>query len=228
VQWLQERGVSIWDEWADEEGDLGHIYGYQWRHWPVYDHKTVAEYGRQCFANGGIDGNGHLPKLNPTYIDQIADLLDGLRNNPTGRRHVVSAWNVGDLPNMRLPPCHMFFQCYVRQNGKGQFLDLQMYQRSADWFLGVPFNIASYALLTMLLAHHSRMIPGRLIMDFGDAHIYTNHLEQATTQLLRTPDESQFPQMEIRHHNWFNDYSLEDFVLTGYKPQPAIWAPISV
>lgn len=215
VQWLQERGVSIWDEWADEEGDLGHIYGYQWRKWPSYQvqssHPTVVK---------GI----MMKPFKEVGIDQIDTLIEGLLDNPSGRRHIVSAWNVSDIENMALPPCHMFFQCYVRDD---VYLDLSMYQRSADWFLGVPFNIASYAILTHLLAYQIDRIPGKLIMNFGDAHIYYNHLQQAELQLSREPDEKQRPQIHINHHKSLLDYVYEDFGVEGYDPMPHIAAPIS-
>ena len=159
AKWLQERGVRIWNEWADPDGDLGHIYGYQWRSWPDY--------------NGG-------------HIDQIAQAVEQIKNNPDSRRIIVNAWNVGDLSNMNLPPCHMFFQFYV---AKGK-LSLQMYQRSADTFLGVPFNIASYALLLQMMAQVCGLEAGELIHTTGDTHLYLNHLEQAKLQLTRTPRQA--------------------------------------
>ena len=211
VQWLQERGVTIWDEWAKPNGDLGHIYGYQWRKWPKFTPMKAHDQDAEDweFARG--------------HIDQIEILLDGLINNPYGRRHIVSAWNVSDLGNMQLPPCHMFFQCYVQS---GQFLNLSMYQRSADWFLGVPFNIASYAILAHLIARHAGLKPGNLIMNFGDAHLYLNHIEQAKLQLSREPKE--LPNMMISHHDLWLDYDLADFTLEGYEAHPHIKAPISV
>lgn len=196
VNYLHDHNVSIWDEWADPDGDLGHIYGYQWRSWPDY--------------KGG-------------HIDQIAKALDDIRHNPDSRRIIVSAWNVADLDNMNLPPCHAFFQFYVA-DGK---LSCQLYQRSADTFLGVPFNIASYALLTMMMAQCANLLPGEFIHTLGDTHIYLNHLDQVREQLSRKPRT--LPVMtldpEVRD---INDFKYEDFTLTGYDPWPVIKAPISV
>ena len=196
IKYLNDNKVTIWDEWADETGNLGHIYGYQWRSWPAPDGK---------------------------HIDQITELVSSLKNNPDSRRHIVSAWNVGDLPNMALPPCHALFQLYVA-NGK---LSCQLYQRSADVFLGVPFNIASYALLTMMLAQVTDLQPGEFIHTLGDAHLYSNHLEQAELQLTREPRA--LPTMSINPSvkNIF-DFKYEDFNLTGYDPHPPIKADISV
>lgn len=196
VRWLQQRGVSIWDEWADPDGSLGHIYGYQWRSWPDYD--------------GGS-------------IDQIKLAVDTIRNNPDSRRIIVSAWNVADLDRMNLPPCHAFFQFYV-SDGK---LSCQLYQRSADCFLGVPFNIASYALLTMMMAQVCGLRPGDFIHTLGDAHIYSNHLEQVNLQLQREP--RQLPRMIINPEvKSIFDFTYEDFHLEGYDPYPAIKAPVAV
>ncbi len=196
ARWLQERGVRIWNEWADPDGDLGHIYGYQWRSWPAPD-------GR--------------------HIDQIAEAVRQIRETPDSRRIIVSAWNVGELDRMNLPPCHAFFQFYVA-DGK---LSLQLYQRSADCFLGVPFNIASYALLTMMMAQVTGLRPGEFIHTLGDAHIYLNHLEQVHTQLGREPRP--LPRMilnpEVTDIFGF-DYS--DFRLEGYEPWPAIRGEVSV
>lgn len=197
AHWLQERGVRIWNEWADPEtGDLGHIYGYQWRSWPDY--------------NGG-------------FIDQIQNAVDTIKNDPNCRRIIVSAWNVADLPNMNLPPCHAFFQFYVA-NGK---LSLQLYQRSADTFLGVPFNIASYALLCMMMAQVCGLEPGDFIHTTGDTHIYLNHMEQIHEQLSRTPRP--LPRMILNPDvkNIF-DFKYEDFQLEGYDPWPAIKGVVSV
>ena len=197
VKYLQENGVRIWNEWADPEtGDLGHIYGYQWRSWPDY--------------KGGS-------------IDQISEVIKEIKENPGSRRLIVSAWNVGDLGNMNLPPCHAFFQFYV-SNGK---LSCQLYQRSADCFLGVPFNIASYALLTMMVAQVCDLEPGEFIHTLGDAHIYLNHLEQVHTQLSREPKE--LPTMTINSEvkNIFN-FEYSDFTLTEYDPWPAIKGKVSV
>lgn len=196
VRYLQENGVRIWNEWADENGELGHIYGYQWRSWPDY--------------NGG-------------HIDQITKAIDDIKNNPDSRRIIVSAWNVSDLDNMNLPPCHAFFQFYVA-NGR---LSLQLYQRSADTFLGVPFNIASYALLLMMMAQVTGLQPGEFIHTLGDTHLYLNHLDQAREQTTREPRP--LPRMIINPDvkNIF-DFKYEDFTLTDYNPHPHIKAPISV
>ena len=196
AKWLQERGVRIWNEWADPDGDLGHIYGYQWRSWPDY--------------NGG-------------HIDQIAQAVDQIKNNPDSRRIIVNAWNVGDLSNMNLPPCHMFFQFYV---AKGK-LSLQMYQRSADTFLGVPFNIASYALLLQMMAQVCGLEAGELIHTTGDTHLYLNHLEQAKLQLTRTPRP--LPKMHLNPDvKSIFDFLYEDFTLTDYNPYDHIKATVSV
>ena len=197
AKWLQERGVRIWNEWADPEtGDVGHIYGYQWRSWPDYD--------------GG-------------HIDQIKQVVEQIKNNPNSRRLIVSAWNVADIKNMNLPPCHILFQFYVA-NGK---LSCQLYQRSADTFLGVPFNIASYALLTMMMAQVCDLKPGDFVYTTGDTHLYLNHIEQAKLQLSRDPRP--LPKMKINADvkNIF-DFRYEDFVLTDYDPHPHIKATVSV
>lgn len=196
VRYLQENGVRIWNEWADENGDLGHIYGYQWRSWPDY--------------NGG-------------FIDQISEAIETIKHNPDSRRIIVSAWNVADLPNMNLPPCHAFFQFYVA-DGK---LSLQLYQRSADSFLGVPFNIASYALLLMMVAQVTGLRPGDFVHTLGDAHLYLNHLDQARLQLTRQPKP--LPKMILNPEvkNIF-DFKYEDFKLEGYDPHPHIKAEVSV
>ncbi len=197
VKYLQDNGVRIWNEWADPEtGDLGHIYGYQWRSWPDYD--------------GG-------------HIDQIQEVIDTIRHNPDSRRIIVSAWNVGDIKNMNLPPCHAFFQFYVA-DGK---LSLQLYQRSADVFLGVPFNIASYALLCMMVAQVCGLQPGEFIHTTGDTHIYTNHFEQVQLQLTREPRA--LPRMLINPEvKSIFDFKYEDFQLEGYDPWPAIKGVVSV
>ena len=196
VRYLQQNGVRIWNEWADPDGNLGHIYGYQWRSWPTPD-------GR--------------------YIDQISEVIDQIRRTPDSRRLIVSAWNVGELDVMNLPPCHAFFQFYVR-DGK---LSLQLYQRSADSFLGVPFNIASYALLTMMVAQVTGLQPGEFIHTFGDLHLYLNHREQAELLLSRTPRP--LPRMLLNPEvkNIF-DFRYGDFTLEGYDPYPAIRAEVSV
>ena len=196
ARYLQEHGVRIWNEWADENGDLGHIYGYQWRSWPDY--------------NGG-------------HIDQISDVIDQIRHNPDSRRMIVSAWNVADLGNMNLPPCHAFFQFYVA-DGK---LSLQLYQRSADTFLGVPFNIASYALLLMMVAQVTGLEVGEFVHTTGDTHLYLDHLEQAQLQLTREPRP--LPQMHLNPDvKDIFSFHYEDFELTGYDPWPHIPAKVSV
>ena len=197
VDYLHEHGVTIWDEWADSEGELGPIYGYQWRSWP------------------DPDGSRR--------IDQLAGVIDQIRSDPDSRRLIVSAWNVADLPKMALPPCHLLFQFYV---AKGR-LSCQLYQRSADLFLGVPFNIASYALLTMMVAHVTGLAPGEFIHTFGDAHLYNNHREQARRQLARA--RRPLPRMEFREEvkSLFN-FRYEHFELVGYEPHPAIAAPVAV
>lgn len=196
VKYLQENGVRIWNEWADENGDLGHIYGYQWRKWPDY--------------KGG-------------YIDQIAEAIHTIKTNPDSRRIIVSAWNVADLPDMKLPPCHAFFQYYVA-DGK---LSLQLYQRSADCFLGVPFNIASYALLLMMTAQVTGLKAGDFIHTLGDAHIYLNHIEQVTEQLSRTPRP--LPKMEINPDvKSIFDFKYDDFHLVDYNPLPHIKGVVAV
>lgn len=194
--WLNEHGVRIWDEWADENGDLGHIYGYQWRSWPDY--------------KGGT-------------IDQIQEVVDTIKNNPDSRRIIVSAWNVADLGNMNLPPCHAFFQFYVA-NGR---LSLQLYQRSADTFLGVPFNIASYALLLQMMAQVTGLKAGDFVHTLGDAHIYMNHLDQVRLQLTREPRP--LPKMIINPDvKSIFDFKYEDFELVGYDPHPHIAGKVSV
>ena len=196
VRYLQEHGVRIWNEWADERGDLGHVYGYQWRSWPDYD--------------GGS-------------IDQIATIVDDIRRTPDSRRLIVSAWNVADLPRMNLPPCHLLFQFYVA-DGR---LSLQLYQRSADLFLGVPFNIASYALLLQMTAQVTGLRPGDFILTLGDAHIYRNHLDQVRLQLSRSPRP--LPRMELNPvRSSLFDFRYDDFRLVGYDPHPHIAGSVSV
>ena len=196
VKWLQERGVSIWDEWADDKGELGPVYGYQWRHWRTPD--------------GG-------------EIDQIANVVKTLRTKPDSRRHIVTAWNPADVDRMALPPCHALFQFYVA-NGQ---LSCQMYQRSADLFLGVPFNIASYSLLTLMVAQVTGLKPGEFVLTLGDAHLYLNHLEQAREQLARAARA--FPRMKLNPaRKELLDFQYEDFTLEAYEPHPAIKAPIAV
>ena len=201
IGWLNEHRVTIWDEWADENGDLGPVYGHQWRSWP--------------------DGNDDSGR--PQTIDQIAWVENEIRTNPRSRRLVVSAWNVADVPKMALPPCHALFQFYV----SGGRLSCQLYQRSADLFLGVPFNIASYALLTMMMAHVTDLKPGEFVHTFGDVHLYSNHYGQAREQLSRTPRP--WPEMAIvREVASMSDFRFEDFELRNYDPHPPIRAPIAV
>jgi thymidylate synthase len=196
VAYLREHGVTIWDEWADARGELGPVYGYQWRSWPA--------------PNG-------------QHIDQVSQVLAQLRANPDSRRLIVSAWNVADIPRMALAPCHAMFQFYVA----GGRLSCQMYQRSADMFLGVPFNIASYALLTMMVAQVTGLRPGELVHTLGDAHIYLNHLEQADEQLAREPRSLPVMKLNPAVKDLFA-FRYEDFTLEGYDPHPAIRAPIAV
>ena len=195
VRWLQERGVSIWDEWADAEGELGPVYGRQWRSWATPDGRS---------------------------IDQIAKVVEQIRARPESRRHIVTAWNPADVDDMALPPCHCLFQFFVAE-GK---LSCQLYQRSADLFLGVPFNIASYALLTLMVAQVTGLKPGEFVHSFGDLHLYLNHLEQAKTQLARAP--LPFPAMTIAPRTDLFAFEYEDFHLDGYQAHPAIKAPIAV
>ena len=196
VRWLQQHGVSIWDEWADASGELGPVYGYQWRHWRTPE-------GRE--------------------IDQLRQVVEQIRTRPDSRRHIVTAWNPADVDRMALPPCHALFQFYVAEGR----LSCQMYQRSADLFLGVPFNIASYALLTLMVAQVADLVPGEFVLTLGDAHLYLNHLEQAREQIARAPRP--FPRMRLNPavRDVFK-FAYEDFTLEGYDPHPAIRAPIAV
>ena len=196
IRYLNEHGVKIWDEWADEEGNLGPVYGHQWRSWPA--------------------PNGH-------HIDQISRVVDEIRENPDSRRLIVNAWNVADIPNMALAPCHVLFQFYVCEG----MLSCQLYQRSADLFLGVPFNIASYALLTMMIAQITGLEPGEFIHTFGDAHIYRNHVEQVRLQLGRDPRPLPMMRINPSVESLF-DFGYEDFTLENYEPHPRIPAPIAV
>lgn len=195
ISYLKENGISIWDEWADEDGDLGPVYGVQWRSWPTPD-------GQQ--------------------IDQITKLVEDLQQNPDSRRHIVSAWNVADLDEMALAPCHAFFQFYV-VDGK---LSCQLYQRSADMFLGVPFNIASYALLTLMLAKQTGLEPGEFVWTGGDCHIYDNHVDQVTEQLTR--EAYPYPHITIADRASIFDYEIGDFEIVNYEHHPAIKAPVAV
>ena len=195
VRWLQERGITIWDEWADENGDLGPVYGHQWRSWPTPDGRSV---------------------------DQIAAVIESIRTNPSSRRHIVSAWNVADVDKMALPPCHTMFQFHVAQGR----LSCQLYQRSADIFLGVSFNIASYALLTHLVAQQTGLEVGDFVHTLGDAHLYLNHLDQAREQLAREPFP--LPTLRLTPRESIDAYELEDIELVGYQAHPSIKAPIAV
>lgn len=209
IRYLQENGVSIWDEWADGNGDLGPVYGQQWRRFP----KLVPS-GQQS------DGR---PLFFAAHVDQIADLVEAIRKTPDSRRLIVSAWNPGDVPDMALPPCHTLWQVRILA-GK---LHLQLYQRSADMFLGVPFNIASYALLQVMLAHVTGYQPGDFIHSIGDAHIYSNHLDQVRAQLARNPKP--LPQLRLRREvESIFDFRFEDFEVLNYEPDPAIKAPVAV
>jgi thymidylate synthase len=196
VRWLQEHGVSIWDEWADERGELGPVYGSQWRSWPA--------------ADGGT-------------IDQIAQVVESIRTRPDSRRHIVTAWNPAEIDKMKLPPCHVLFQFYVAEGR----LSCQMYQRSADIFLGVPFNVASYALLTLMVAQVCGLRPGEFVLSLGDAHLYLNHVDQAKEQLSRTTRALPRLRLDPSVGDIFG-FDYEDFTLEGYDPHPAIKAPIAV
>lgn len=196
IKYLHDNKVTIWDEWADDKGDLGPVYGYQWRSWPTAD--------------------GH-------HIDQITQVIEQIKRNPDSRRLIVSAWNVGEIDNMALPPCHAFFQFYVAE-GK---LSCQLYQRSADIFLGVPFNIASYALLTLMVAQVTGLAPGEFVHTLGDAHLYSNHLEQTQEQLSRTPFPLPVMKLNPDITSLF-DFRFEDFELVGYESHPHIKAPVAV
>jgi thymidylate synthase len=195
VKWLQDNGITIWDEWADADGELGPVYGYQWRSWPTPD-------GR--------------------HVDQVAAVIQSLQKNPDSRRHIVNAWNVADVERMALPPCHTMFQFYVA----GGRLSCQLYQRSADVFLGVPFNIASYALLTHMVARVTGLEPGDFVHTLGDAHLYLNHLDQARLQLTREPRP--LPRLVLAERDSIDAFEIGDVVLEGYDPHPSIKAPIAV
>lgn len=209
VRYLQQNGVSIWDEWADANGDLGPVYGRQWRRFPKLLPSGLNAEGRPLFFAG--------------QVDQIADLVEAIRQTPDSRRLIVSAWNPGDVPDMALPPCHTLWQVRILAGR----LHLQLYQRSADMFLGVPFNIASYALLQVMLAHVTGYEPGDFIHAIGDAHIYSNHLEQVRTQLARTPKP--LPRLRLRRDvPSIFDFRYEDFEVLDYDPDPAIKAPVAV
>ncbi|MCB2127902.1 MAG: thymidylate synthase [Rhodobacteraceae bacterium] len=209
ITYLKENGVSIWDEWADDSGDLGPVYGHQWRHFPKLLPAGVDPQGRAVFHAG--------------EVDQIADLIEAIRKTPDSRRLIVSAWNPGDVPDMALPPCHTLWQVRII----GRKMHLQLYQRSADMFLGVPFNIASYALLLAMLAHVTGYEPGEFVHSIGDAHIYSNHMEQVRTQLARQPGP--LPVLRLtRDVGSIFDFRYDDFEFLNYEPAPAIRAPVAV
>ncbi|MBU2992811.1 thymidylate synthase [Octadecabacter sp. 1_MG-2023] len=209
IKYLKDNGVSIWDEWADENGDLGPVYGHQWRSFPALEPTDQT-----------LDGE---PLFKGREIDQIANLVEMIKTSPDSRRLIVSAWNPGDVPRMALPPCHTMWQVRIIKNK----LHLQLYQRSADMFLGVPFNIASYALLQVMLAHVTGYEPGDFVHTLGDAHIYSNHMDQVQLQLSRTPKV--LPQIKItRDVSSIFDFRYEDFEIIGYEPDPAIRAPVAV
>ncbi len=218
IKYLQERGVTIWDEWADENGDLGPVYGAQWRNWPTGRKGSFVVTRR---ASNGEASEGYQPDIT---IDQIANVIEGLKTDPYGRRHIVTAWNPAEIPDMALPPCHCLFQFFV-SNGK---LSCQLYQRSADVFLGVPFNIASYALLTHLVAKEVGLDVGDFVHTFGDVHLYANHVEQAKLQLARPP--MPFPTLWLEDGvKSIDDYRFEhDIRLLDYNSHPAIKAEVSV
>jgi len=206
IRYLKDNGVSIWDEWATANGDLGPVYGHQWRHWGA----SVDDVKRSPDGKAGVD--------------QIQQLIDGIKNNPQSRRHIVSAWNVADIPQMKLPPCHALFQFYVHSDRR---LSCQLYQRSADVFLGVPFNIASYALFLHMIAAQTDLKPGEFVHTLGDAHLYKNHIEQAKLQLTRAP--MKLPTLELNPNvKSIFDYRFEDIKIHGYESHPSIKADISV
>lgn len=204
IKYLTDNGVHIWDEWADENGNLGPVYGAQWRRWNEFSDNELFNPER-------------------THIDQLEEVIEGIKTNPYGRRHIVTAWNPEEIPSMKLPPCHCLFQFHV-QDGR---LNCQLYQRSCDWFLGVPFNIASYALLTMMVAQVTGLTPGDFIHTGGDAHLYLNHFTQVEEQLRRVPFE--FPKLELNKSiQSIDDFKFEDFTILDYKHHPKIVAPIAV
>jgi thymidylate synthase len=214
VAYLHEHGVKIWDEWADDNSDLGPVYGAQWRNWKAGIKEVVIDSVGEELTGATVTRE---------YIDQISQVVEELKNNPDSRRMIVCSWNVADLPLMRLPPCHCLFQFYVA-DGR---LSCQLYQRSADMFLGVPFNVASYALLTMMVAQVTGLQPGEFIWTGGDTHLYSNHVEQAREQLTRAPRP--LPRMHLNPEvKDIFSFTYEDFTLTGYDPWPAIKAPVAV
>ena len=235
IRYLQEHKVTIWDEWADENGDLGPIYGKQWRHWaktrsrpaksnkPVEHQQGVYSTSASPATARAITSAGHRVRSGKYGIDQIAKVIEMIKKNPDSRRLIVSAWNVADIDSMALPPCHALFQFYVSEGE----LSCQLYQRSADVFLGVPFNIASYALLTLMVAQVCGLKPGDFIHTFGDLHLYSNHVEQAKLQLTREPRPLPTMKLNPKIKN-IDRFKFEDFELVGYDPHPGIKAPIAV
>lgn len=226
VKYLQDNGIKIWNEWVDENGDLGPIYGYQWRKFAArkltrYDLETAGMDFVKVFQQAEL---ADVLEWNLKGIDQIQELIDGLKNNPNGRRHIVTAWNPVDVHMQKLPPCHCLFQFNVRKN---EYLDCQLYQRSADSFLGVPFNIASYALLTMMVAQVVGLKPGNFIHTYGDLHIYKNHIEQVKEQLSRTPKTLPIMKINPEVKDIFG-FKFEDFTLENYDPYPAIKAEVAI
>lgn len=213
IKYLNDNGVTIWDEWADENGELGPVYGKQWRRWDT----------DRCI--------GSTPEGYPVFasIDQLAKVIEDIKNNPFSRRHIVTAWNPAEIDEMALPPCHLLFQFNVTPDAEGMpyALDCQLYQRSCDAFLGVPFNIASYALLTMMVAQVTNLVPGMYVHTFGDLHIYNNHIEQVNKQLIREPRSLPLMYLNPDRTN-IDDFKYEDFTLEGYEPHPGIKAPIAV
>ena len=235
VRWLQEHGVSIWDEWADADGELGPVYGVQWRSWPVGPVESRIEPVNAAKNTLPVSTVEHVGDLfAPETIDQISNVINEIKRNPDSRRLIVSAWNVGEIPEMALPPCHLLFQFYVEPGGdrrandniaKGK-LSCQLYQRSADLFLGVPFNIASYSLLTHMVAAQTNLDVGDFIWTGGDCHLYLNHMDQVKEQLSREPRP--YPRLELAPRPSIFDYTYEDVQVHDYHPHPAIKAPVAV
>jgi len=221
VRWLQDHGVTIWDEWADANGELGPVYGVQWRSWPVSS-LSVECAAEPTSPHRGADQPSSRPRAELQTIDQISDVIDQIRVNPDSRRLIVSAWNVAEIPEMALPPCHLLFQFYVA-DGR---LSCQLYQRSADLFLGVPFNIASYSLLTHMVAAQTGLDVGDFVWTGGDCHLYLNHLDQVHEQLSREPRP--YPTLELAPRPSIFDYTYDDITVSNYDPWPTIKAPVAV